>query len=78
MRTFQIYIDDNRYTVPTLHVATLTGEERALAIAEKLLAESEHHIGVEVAEDGRRLFGLGSLDPENLPEAGLALGGVAD
>ena len=30
MRTFQIYVEDTRYTVPTLHVATLTGEARRL------------------------------------------------
>jgi len=62
MRTFQIYIDDSRYTVPTLHVATLMSEDRALEVAEHLLGESEHHLGVEVAEDGERLFGLGSLE----------------
>ena len=61
MRTFQIYIDDDRYTVPTLQIATLAGEAGALEIAERLLGDSDHHLGVEICEDGKPLFGLGSF-----------------
>ena len=61
MRTFQIYIDDDRYSVPTLHLATVAGEARALEIAKRLLEDSDHHLGVEVCEEGKPLFGLGSL-----------------
>jgi len=33
---------------------------RALRAADRLIDESSHHRGVEVSENGRRLFGLGS------------------
>ena len=61
MRTFEILVDDDRYSVPTLHLATSADEDRAQQIAQRLLDESEHHLGVEVIEDGARLIGLGTL-----------------
>lgn len=59
--TFEIFVDDDRYAVPTLHLVPVEGEAVALKIARRLLAESPHHLGVELCQDGRRLVGLGSL-----------------
>jgi hypothetical protein len=43
------------------------------ALAERMQAESRHHRGVEVCEEGGRLFGLGSFSDrswcERDPEA---------
>jgi len=36
-------------------------EAEARRLAEQLFARSEDHLGVEVCEEGRRLFGLGTL-----------------
>lgn len=63
MRDFQIYIDDDRYSVPTLHIASLASEARALEIAERYMRESDHHLGVEVREDDKVVFSLGSFAP---------------
>ena len=72
MRTFEIYVTDDRYSVPTLLLATVNEEARAREIAERLLDESVHHLGVEVCEGGRLLFSLetrGDEDPSRHGEA---------
>jgi hypothetical protein len=61
VKTFEVYVHDDRYSVLTLHIISVRDEARVKEIAERLMAESEHHLGVEVSEDGRRLFGLGSF-----------------
>jgi hypothetical protein len=59
-RTFQIFIDDNRYTVPSLYIVTVRSEQRAREIAERLVQESDHHLGAEICENGEPLMTLGS------------------
>ena len=59
--TFEVYIDDDRYAVPTLHLIPAEDEAIALKIARRLLQESPHHLGVELCLEGRRLAGLGSF-----------------
>jgi hypothetical protein len=61
VRTFELYIDDDRYSTPTLVLADVVDEERALELAKKKFAEDERHRGIEVCENGVRLFGLGTL-----------------
>ena len=58
--TFEIYLDDTRYLVPTLKLVAAPDEEGAIKIAQLLLEESAHHRGVEVCQGGQRLAGLGS------------------
>lgn len=60
MRNFAFLVDDDRYSVPTLTLVTTTDEVRAREIAQRILRDSAHHRGVEVCEDERRLFGIGS------------------
>jgi len=59
--TFEIFVDDDRYAVPTLHLIPAEDEAIALRVARRLLEESPHHLGVEVCFDGRRLTGIGSF-----------------
>ena len=59
MRNFEIYVFDNRYSVPTLNIATLVDEARAREVAERILQESDHHLGVEVSEEGRAFVHAG-------------------
>lgn len=61
MRRFHFYIDDDRHAVPTEMTVEVATEARARELAERILAESSHHLGVEVCEDGERVLGLGSL-----------------
>jgi len=60
MSSFELFIDDDRYSVPTLRILA-TDKARALALAKAALAESAHHLGVELYGDDRRVLGLGSL-----------------
>lgn len=57
---FEIFIDDDRYSVPTLKLVSAADEAEAIRLAESLLVASDHHLGVELCRDGRRLMGLGS------------------
>jgi len=59
--TFEIYVDDDRYAVPTFHLIPAEDEDVAFRVARRLLEESPHHLGVEVCLDGRRLTGIGSF-----------------
>jgi hypothetical protein len=61
MADFEVYVDDNRYQVPSLYLITATDEARACAIADELWRSSEHHRGVELRHEGERLLGLGTL-----------------
>ena len=67
MNQFELFVDDDRYRVPTLTFVMVTDTHRALEIAEGLMGESPHHHGVEVCQRGRRLFGIGSCATK--PEA---------
>lgn len=58
--TFELYVDDDRYSVPTLHLITAWDSEDAVAVAEARLADSPHHRGVELWQSGRRLLALGA------------------
>ena len=57
---FEIYVDDARYSVPTLHLLAGTDEAHARRTAEAYLADSDHHRGVELWQAGRRILTLGA------------------
>lgn len=61
MADYEVYVDDDRYQVPSLYLISASNEARAHAIANELLRSSDHHHGVELRLDGERLLGLGSL-----------------
>jgi hypothetical protein len=61
MADFEVYVDDDRYQVPSLYLISASNEARARAIVDELWRSSEHHHGVELRRDGERLMGLGSL-----------------
>ena len=65
--SFELYLDDDRYAVPTLHLVSALDLAGAAAIARKLLEESIHHRGVEICRNGQRLDGLGSFATRLLP-----------
>ena len=61
MADFELFIDDDRYSVPSLYLISVVDMDRALQHAERLLDESHHHRGVEVRHDGVRVYGAGSF-----------------
>ena len=65
---FELYVDDDRYSVPTLHLIAARDEAHAMAVAQARLDESHHHCGVELWQDGRRLAALG--EPRRLARRG--------
>lgn len=65
--TFELYVDDDRYSVPTLHLITAATAAQAQAQAERILRESAHHVGAELRRDGERLAGLGSFATRRHP-----------
>jgi hypothetical protein len=58
---FEIYVHDDRYSVPTLHLLSTESEADARRVADALLDENAHHLGVELCRNGRLLVGLGAL-----------------
>ena len=57
--TFEVYIDDSRYSVPTLHLIA-ADEAGAIEAVRRMLDDSPYHLGAELCLDGVRLIGLGS------------------
>ena len=64
---FEIYLDDDRYAVPTLHLVVADDPAMAFVMAERLIADSPHHLGAEICLDGRRVAGLGSYATRSVP-----------
>jgi hypothetical protein len=58
--TYEFYIDDDRYSVPTLQLVTAADHVEALQLALALLNDGPHHKGVEVCHGGFRLGGFGA------------------
>ena len=67
MADFEVYVDDDRYAVPSLYLITAQSDVRARAVAEELWRSSEHHQGVELRREGERIFGVGSMAPGSRP-----------
>jgi len=61
MTDFEIYIDDGRYSAPSLYLVSAASEARARALAEQLLNASQHHRGVELRHQDERIFALESF-----------------
>jgi hypothetical protein len=61
VRDFELYIDDDRYRTPTLIFVHMSDEHRVRQFAKAKLDEDKRHRGIEVRENGVRLFGLGTL-----------------
>jgi hypothetical protein len=67
MADFEVYVDDDRYSVPSLHLISAQSVARAKMVAEELWRASEHHQGVELRRGGERIFSAGSMSPSGRP-----------
>lgn len=59
----EIYVEDDRYAVPTLQLFVANDDLRARELARKILDESAHHTGVEVRLADRRVAAVGTCAP---------------
>jgi DNA-binding FrmR family transcriptional regulator len=59
MITFEFFVHDDRYSVPTLQLIAAVDEAAARTAADMLLQASSHHLGVEVCREGSHLLALG-------------------
>lgn len=64
---FELYLDDARYSVPTLHLIAAADESAAFETARHMLAGNPNYRGAELCRDGERLGGLGSFSTRRLP-----------
>ena len=62
MPSYEIFIDDDRYSVPSLYLITASDTGRARAVAERLWKDSDHHRGVELRREGVLVFSCGSCE----------------
>jgi hypothetical protein len=69
LRDFQVFVTDDRYAVPTLHIVLAESAESACAMAERLLESSPHHLGVEVYERDLRVLAIGAVGSKEEPDA---------
>jgi hypothetical protein len=56
---FQIFVTDDRYSIPTLYIVEAASAARACELAEGIFAQSLHHLGVEVFDEGSCILTLG-------------------
>jgi len=55
VKLFALYVDDDRYSVPTLFTAELQDDASAMTFASELLNNSRHYLAVEIWEGDRRV-----------------------
>jgi hypothetical protein len=60
MKVFQLQIEDDRYSIPSLLFLEAASEVRARVRAEEILVRSPHHRSVEVYEGETLVFTLPS------------------
>jgi hypothetical protein len=60
MTAFEVFVHDDRYSVPTLHLISAADDRDARETADALLRASPHHLGVELWRDGDQIAALGA------------------
>jgi hypothetical protein len=53
--------------VPTLHIVQAANAEAARELAKQLIADSLHHLGAEIVDDGEVIFTLGYIGAQPPP-----------
>ena len=60
---YQVLITDDRYSVPTLRLVQAADVEGVRELAERMLADSVHHLRVEVFDEGLCILAIGEGGP---------------
>ncbi len=55
MRIYTLYIEDDRYSVPTLLTAEFADDARVIAHTAEILARSVHYMAVDVWDGDRKV-----------------------
>jgi len=63
MNTFEFFIQDDRYAVPTFELVQVRDAERARELAAERLRASLHHQSIEVRTGSERLFLISRTEP---------------
>ena len=64
MQVYTIYIEDDRYSVPTIDILLADDDTHAQVLAAGRLISSPHYTGVEVWQDDRIVCALPEPNPE--------------
>lgn len=60
MTAFEVFVHDDRYSVPTLQLISADDDFEAREAAKALLRASPHHLGVELWRGGDQIAALGA------------------
>ena len=75
MIAFELFVHDDRYSVPTLHLISADDERAARRAAQAMLRSSPHHLGVELCRDGELLQARGACEERRPTETAGPLAG---
>jgi hypothetical protein len=64
VKLFTLYVDDDRYSVPTLFTVDLQDDASAMTFASELLNSSPHYLAVEIWDDDRRVGKVHDLEDQ--------------
>lgn len=59
MNGYEVFVHDDRYSVPTLHLISAANLGDARRAADALLRASSHHLGVELWGGGEQILAIG-------------------
>jgi len=55
LKIFTLYVEDDRYSVPTLFTVEMREDAGAMAHAAELISASQHYLAIEVWDGDRRV-----------------------
>lgn len=59
MNGYEVFVHDDRYSVPTLYLITADDLAHARESADAMLRASPHHLGIELWTDGEQVAAIG-------------------
>jgi hypothetical protein len=65
MTAFELFVHDDRYSVPTLHLISAADDFDAREAADAMLRASPHHLGVELWRGGDQIVAIGACGERN-------------
>lgn len=60
MNGYEVFVHDDRYSVPTLYLIAAEDLGHARESADAMLRASPHHLGVELWTDGEQVLAIGA------------------
>ena len=69
MNVYTLYVEDDRYSVPTIDILTAVSDEDARQLAVLRLASSPHYLSIAVWDDERFICEVPSPEAASPPPA---------